>query len=97
MFELSLAAFTAAFILVVLAEMGDKTQLATIALAARFRAPILVVLGTTMGMMLADIPAVWLGERLADKVPMAPVRIVAAVLFLGLGIATLLGLTEAST
>lgn len=79
------------------AEMGDKTQLATIALAARFRAPVQVVLGTTLGMMLANIPAVWLGERLAQRVPMTALRIVAAVLFLGMGILTLLNLTKEAT
>jgi len=76
------------------AEMGDKTQLATVALAARFRAPVQVVVGTTLGMMLANIPAVWLGEKLAQKVPMAALRILAAGLFLGVGVLTLLTLTK---
>jgi len=75
-----------------LAEMGDKTQLATVALAARFQAPAMVILGTTAGMLVADVPAVWLGGKLGERVPMKALRIVAALLFLGLGIATLTGL-----
>ena len=74
-----------------LAEMGDKTQLATIALAARYAAPVEVVLGTTLGMMIANVPAVFLGDRLLARVPMRAVHIVAALLFAGLGIATLSG------
>jgi len=74
-----------------LAEMADKTQFATIALAARFQVLWPVVLGTTAGMMLANIPAVWLGEKLAQRVPMRAVRLVAAVMFIMLGAVTLLG------
>lgn len=74
-----------------LAEMGDKTQLATIALAARYAAPVTVVAGTTVGMLLANVPAVFLGERLLASVPMKLVRAVAAALFAVLGVATLLG------
>lgn len=75
-----------------IAEMGDKTQLATVALAAHFQAPIQVILGTTLGMLLADVPAIWLGDRLAQHVPMKPVRIVAAILFVSMGALTLLAL-----
>jgi len=75
-----------------LAEMGDKTQLATVALAARFQTPVQVILGTTLGMLLADVPAVWLGDRLAQRVPMKPLRIAAAVLFVAMGALTLSGL-----
>jgi putative Ca2+/H+ antiporter (TMEM165/GDT1 family) len=75
-----------------LAEMGDKTQLATIALAAATAAPVAVVAGTTLGMMLANVPAVWLGERVLRKVPLKLVHGVAAGVFAVLGIATLLGL-----
>jgi putative Ca2+/H+ antiporter (TMEM165/GDT1 family) len=71
--------------------MADKTQFATIALAARFQVLWPVVLGTTAGMMLANIPAVWLGEKLAQRVPMRAVRLVAAVMFIMLGAVTLLG------
>ena len=74
------------------AEMGDKTQLATVALAARFQAPVQVILGTTLGMLSADVPAIWLGDRLAQHVPMKPIRIAAAVLFAAIGALTLLGL-----
>jgi len=67
------------------AEMGDKTQLATVALAARFQAPVQVVIGTTLGMLLADVPAVWLGDRLAQRLPIKWLRIAAAVLFVAMG------------
>ena len=73
------------------AEMGDKTQLATVALAARYRDLAWVVLGTTLGMMAANIPAVIVGETLADRVPMRAVRWLAAVLFVAVGIATVVG------
>jgi putative Ca2+/H+ antiporter (TMEM165/GDT1 family) len=84
--------FMSVFLTVFAAEMGDKTQLATVALAARFQAPAMVILGTTAGMLVADVPAVWLGGKLGERVPMKALRIVAALLFLGLGIATLTGL-----
>jgi putative Ca2+/H+ antiporter (TMEM165/GDT1 family) len=74
-----------------LAEMGDKTQFATIALAATYAAPVGVVAGTTLGMMIANVPAVLLGERLLRKVPLKLVHAVAAVIFAALGVATLLG------
>ena len=68
-----------------LAEMGDKTQLATVALAARFHDFFGVVAGTTLGMMLANVPAILLGERFAHKLPTKAVHAVAAVLFVVLG------------
>jgi putative Ca2+/H+ antiporter (TMEM165/GDT1 family) len=71
-------------------EMGDKTQLATVALAARYDSLVLVVLGTTLGMMIANIPAVWLGESLADRVNMKVMRGIAAALFLLLGVLALI-------
>jgi putative Ca2+/H+ antiporter (TMEM165/GDT1 family) len=74
-----------------LAEMGDKTQVATVALAARFQSMLAVVAGTTLGMMLANVPAVYLGERIANKVPLKLVHGLAALIFAVLGIATLLG------
>ena len=83
-------AFVTALIAFFLAEMGDKTQLATVALAARFHALWEVVAGTTAGMMLANIPAVWLGNGLAERLPMRAIRIVAALLFIAIGAATLL-------
>lgn len=76
------------------AEMGDKTQVATVALAARYSEMSMVVAGTTLGMMLANVPAVVFGERIAGKVPLALVHGIAALIFAGLGIATLLGAGE---
>jgi putative Ca2+/H+ antiporter (TMEM165/GDT1 family) len=74
-----------------LAEMGDKTQIATVALAAQFHAFFQVVAGTTLGMMLANVPAVLLGDRIAGRVPVKLVHSVAAAIFAALGVATLLG------
>jgi Ca2+/H+ antiporter, TMEM165/GDT1 family len=74
-----------------LAEIGDKTQLATVALAARFGDLVAVVAGTTAGMLLADVPAVILGVRAAAKIPVKAIRYVAAVLFAAMGIAVLAG------
>jgi Ca2+/H+ antiporter, TMEM165/GDT1 family len=74
-----------------LAEMGDKTQVATIALAAQYNAFISVVAGTTLGMMLANVPAVYLGGRIANRFPVRLVHVIAAVLFTILGLGTLLG------
>jgi putative Ca2+/H+ antiporter (TMEM165/GDT1 family) len=74
-----------------LAEMGDKTQIATLALAAKYHAVVAVVAGTTAGMMLADIPAVLIGSRFANRIPVRWVHAVAAAIFAALGIATLLG------
>jgi putative Ca2+/H+ antiporter (TMEM165/GDT1 family) len=75
-----------------LAEMGDKTQLATVAMAAHYGTPVLVVIGTTLGMLLADVPAVFIGEKLARRIPLNLVHIIAAALFALLGLATLFGL-----
>lgn len=74
-----------------LAEIGDKTQVATIALAARFHAFVPVVLGTTLGMLIANVPAVLLGDRIAHRMPVRTVHAVAALLFAILGLATLFG------
>ena len=82
-------AFVTAFVAFFLAEMGDKTQFATIALAARFDQLAPVILGTTLGMMLANVPAVWIGEKLARKIPMDAVRKLAASLFIIVGILTI--------
>jgi putative Ca2+/H+ antiporter (TMEM165/GDT1 family) len=71
-------------------EMGDKTQLATVALAARYHPLYAVVAGTTLGMMIANVPAVWMGEALARRVNMKWMRWVAAALFIALGGLTLL-------
>ncbi len=74
-----------------LAEIGDKTQLATVALAARFNELVTVVAGTTLGMMVADVPAVFLGEKASTRIPLRAVRAVAATLFVILGVAALIG------
>jgi putative Ca2+/H+ antiporter (TMEM165/GDT1 family) len=68
------------------AEMGDKTQVATMVLAARFDSLVAVVLGTTVGMLLADVPAVLIGKSAAARIPMQAVRIAAAALFAALGV-----------
>ncbi len=74
-----------------LLEMGDKTQIATVALAARYASLAAVVAGTTLGMMLANVPAVLLGEAAANRLPMQLVHRVAAAIFLALGVTVLLG------
>lgn len=86
----SLGVFGATFITFFLAEMGDKTQLATITLTAHYQAPLLVIAGTTLGMLLADIPAVLIGNQFADKIPMKLIHLVAAIIFFLFGIVTLL-------
>ena len=72
-----------------LAEMGDKTQIATVALAARYTDVVAVVAGTTLGMMISDVPAVFLGDRIARKVSMNLLHAIAAVIFAALGLLTL--------
>lgn len=86
-----LGVFGATLVTFFLAEMGDKTQIATIAMAAHYATPLLVVLGTTLGMLIADVPAVFVGDKLAARIPMKLVHSVAAAIFALLGIATLLG------
>ena len=83
--------FGATLITFFLAEMGDKTQIATVALAAHYAAPVMVVIGTTLGMLIADVPAVFVGDKLASKIPMKLVHTIAAAIFALLGIVTLLG------
>lgn len=74
-----------------LAEMGDKTQVATVVLAAQYKQWAAVVAGTTLGMLLANVPVVWFGERITRRVPIALVHKVSAALFLALGVAALAG------
>ena len=74
---------------VALGEMGDKTQIATVALAARYSDLIAVVAGTTLGMMLANMPAVFLGDRIAKKLSLSLVHGIAAAIFALLGVLTL--------
>ncbi|WLI89358.1 TMEM165/GDT1 family protein [Massilia sp. R2A-15] len=83
--------FATTLIAFFLAEMGDKTQIATVALAARYASTVAVVAGTTFGMMLANVPAVYFGERIANRVPLRVVHGIAALIFAALGVATLLG------
>lgn len=83
--------FGATLITFFLAEMGDKTQIATVAMAAHYAAPVMVVIGTTLGMLIVDVPAVFVGEKLATKIPMKLVHTIAAAIFALLGVATLLG------
>ena len=77
-----------------LAEMGDKTQVATVALAAQYQAIFSVVAGTTFGMMIANVPAVLLGDQIAGRIPVRVVHSLAAAIFAILGVATLLGAGE---
>jgi putative Ca2+/H+ antiporter (TMEM165/GDT1 family) len=84
-------AFVTTTIAFFIAEMGDKTQLATVALGARFEMLATVVMGTTIGMLFANIPAVLIGEKLAQKLPLATIRWIAAGVFVLTGALTILG------
>jgi len=86
-----LGVFGATFVTFFLAEMGDKTQLATVALAAHYAAPLLVIAGTTLGMLIADVPAVLIGNKFAQKIPMKLVHAIAAAIFALMGVLTLVG------
>lgn len=83
--------FGATLITFFLAEMGDKTQIATVAMAAHYPDPVLVVIGTTLGMLIADVPAVFIGDRFAARIPMQLVHGIAAAMFAVMGLATLFG------
>ena len=85
--------FGATTITFFLAEMGDKTQIATVALAANYSSVILVIIGTTLGMMIADVPAVFIGTKFAQKVSMKLVHGIAAAVFAVLGVITILNVT----
>lgn len=82
--------FMLTVVLFFLAEMGDKTQIATIALGARYEDVLAVTIGTTLGMMLANAPAVWIGQKFTKRMPIKWVHAVAAVTFIAIGVATLL-------
>ncbi|NBD19506.1 TMEM165/GDT1 family protein [Aquabacterium fontiphilum] len=86
-----LGVFGATLVTFFLAEMGDKTQIATVAMAAKYADMVWVVIGTTLGMMLANVPAVFAGDKLAERIPMKLVHGIAAALFAILGAATLMG------
>lgn len=83
-------AFVTTLVAFFLVEMGDKTQIATIALGARFHSVLAVMAGTTLGMMLANVPAVFLGEALIARVRLSLVRLLAALLLLAVGLWLLL-------
>ena len=82
--------FTITTSLFFIAEMGDKTQVATVALGARYDDLMAVVMGTTVGMMLANAPAVWLGKKFTRALPIKWVHSIAAIIFIAIGVATLL-------
>ncbi len=84
-------AFISTLVAFFLAEIGDKTQIATVGLAARFEQFFPVVIGTTLGMMLANVPVVLAGNQFADRLPVTAIRITAVVVFAALGVLTLAG------
>ncbi len=84
-----LGVFGATLVTFFLAEVGDKTQIATIALAAHYGAPWLVIAGTTLGMLIADVPAVFVGNQFASKIPMKLVHSIAAGIFAVMGLLTI--------
>lgn len=86
-------AFGITFITFFLAEMGDKTQIATVALAVSYGTPFIIVAGTTLGMLIADVPAVWIGDKLSEKIPVKWVRLISAALFVIIGIFVALDFT----
>lgn len=79
-------AFLTTLVAFFIVEIGDKTQVATVALGAQFDSVMAVTAGTTLGMMLANVPAVYLGQRIVDVVPLKVVRAIAAALFLVIGV-----------
>jgi Ca2+/H+ antiporter, TMEM165/GDT1 family len=87
----SAGAFVATLVAFFLVEIGDKTQIATVALAARFDSILLVTAGTTLGMMLANVPVVIFGDAIAKRLPLRAIRIAAALIFVVLGVLVLAG------
>lgn len=86
--------FGATLVTFFLAEMGDKTQIATIAMAAKYSNPLLVVIGTTLGMLIADVPAVFVGDRFANRIPLKLVHGIAAAMFAVMGVLALLNVGD---
>lgn len=84
-----LGVFGATLLSFFLAEMGDKTQVATVGMAAHYATPLLVIAGTTLGMLIADVPAVFAGDKLSGRIPLVLIHRLAALLFALLGIAAL--------
>ncbi|MBW0148208.1 TMEM165/GDT1 family protein [Marinobacter arenosus] len=85
---LGMGAFLATSIMFFLAEIGDKTQIATVVLAARYTETLWVILGTTVGMLIANIPVIMAGRWLMERLPLATARISASILFLVLAVVT---------
>lgn len=85
---LGLGAFTATTIMFFVAEIGDKTQIATVVLAARYDATFWVIIGTTVGMLAANIPVIMAGQWLMQRIPMATARVSASILFVVLAVLT---------
>jgi len=83
-------AFLTTLLAFFLVEMGDKTQIATVALAARFPSTVAVVAGTTLGMMIANVPTVYLGEKLLERIPIRTVHAIGAAIFAALGVMSFL-------
>lgn len=84
--------FVATVLAFFLAEMGDKTQIATVALAARYQSLVWVVLGSTAGMLIANVPAVLFGDWIVKRVPVRIIRVIAAAVFAALGLLSLLNI-----
>ena len=78
--------FLATLVLFFLAQIGDKTQVATIMLAARYKSLVMVVSATTLGMLIANVPVVWLGAKASERLPLRTIRLAAAGLFAALGL-----------
>jgi len=91
---LPLGVFGATLVTFFLAEMGDKTQIATVALSAHYGTPIVVVAGTTLGMLIADVPAVFVAEQFVNKIPMKWVHRTACSVFAIMGALTLLKIDQ---
>ena len=84
-----MGAFSASLIAFFLAEIGDKTQIATITLGARFHETGIIILGTTLGMIAANVPALLLGQKILKVIPLDKIRIISSILFIGFGILSL--------
>jgi Ca2+/H+ antiporter, TMEM165/GDT1 family len=82
-------AFLVSILVVAVGEIGDKTQIATVMLAAQFNNLVAVIAGTTLGMLIADVPVVYLGRAAAARVPLRAMRVVAAALFTVLAVVAL--------
>lgn len=87
----SMGAFAATLILFFIAEIGDKTQIATVLLAAQYQSTLWVTLGTTLGMLIANVPVILAGNWLMQRLPVRTAHIVACVLFIGFGVWTITG------